>query len=176
MTNTSSPRTFSWISTNTSMSAKRRIEARVSGSFSVAATASASGRLLLQATIFMLFGRQTGSSDRLYTGFAAFYQRLVPLSMNRLARLAPGLAVEHVVHTARGLGRHHHGDVRPVVVERAHRDLVELDHLAALVAAGRFHRPLDLHPLLAAGDRHHPHVALYNEVGTHRIVLHHRSQ
>ena len=40
------------------MSAKRRIEARVSGSFSVAATASASGRLLLQATIFMLFGRQ----------------------------------------------------------------------------------------------------------------------
>ena len=33
MTNTSSPRTFSWISTNTSMSAKRRIEARVSGRF-----------------------------------------------------------------------------------------------------------------------------------------------
>ena len=36
------------------MSAKRRTEARVSGRLRIAATASASGRLLLQATIFML--------------------------------------------------------------------------------------------------------------------------
>src|ERR1700733_789306 len=53
ITNTSSPRTFSWISTNTSMSANRRTDARVSGRFRLAATALARGRLLLQATIFM---------------------------------------------------------------------------------------------------------------------------
>ncbi len=46
--------------------------ARVSGNFSVAATASARGRLLLQATIFMLLGRCGGSSDRLDAGTAAF--------------------------------------------------------------------------------------------------------
>src|SRR5271166_3469547 len=51
---------FSWISTNTSMSAKRRTEARVSGRLSAAATASASGRLLLQATIFMRLGSSGG--------------------------------------------------------------------------------------------------------------------
>ncbi len=72
ITNTSSPRTFSWISTNTSISANRRIEARVSGNFNVAATASASGRLLLQATIFMQLGRTEESSDRLDSGLGAF--------------------------------------------------------------------------------------------------------
>jgi hypothetical protein len=54
------------------MSAKRRIEARVNGNFNVAAIASASGRLLLQATIFMSFGRQLRSSNRFYAGLAAF--------------------------------------------------------------------------------------------------------
>ena len=53
MMKTSSPRTFSWISTNTSRSEKRRTLALVSGRFSEAAMASASGRLLLQARIFM---------------------------------------------------------------------------------------------------------------------------
>src|SRR4051794_18156791 len=67
MTNTSSPRTFSWISTNTSMSAKRRIEALVSGNSRISATASARGRLLLQDTIFIGQGplnkeRRTGLS------------------------------------------------------------------------------------------------------------------
>ena len=53
ITNTSSPRTFSWISTKISMSANRRIDARASGSCNDCATDSASERLLLQATIFM---------------------------------------------------------------------------------------------------------------------------
>src|ERR1700746_1311985 len=92
ITNTSSPRTFSWISTNTSMSAKRRIEARVRGSFSVAATASASGRLLLQATIFIPLGCQGGSSGRPFdAGVLAFYQRPLGLSMNRLVRIGGAL-------------------------------------------------------------------------------------
>src|SRR4051794_34280228 len=115
-TKTSSPRTFSWISTNTSMSAKRRMEAPVSGSFNVAATASARGRLLLQATIFMLFCCQVGSSDRFYAGLAAFYQRLLRLSMNGLARLASRLPGNHVIHPARGLARHDHRHVGPETV------------------------------------------------------------
>src|SRR5579872_993155 len=53
MTKTSSPRTFSWISTNTSMSEKRRTLASVSGMCRYAEIASASGRLALQARIFM---------------------------------------------------------------------------------------------------------------------------
>jgi hypothetical protein len=44
----------------------------VSGNFNVAATASASGRLLLQATIFMWLGRTEESSDRLDSGLGAF--------------------------------------------------------------------------------------------------------
>jgi hypothetical protein len=55
MRNTSSPRMFSWISTNTSMSEKRRIVASTSGMLRNAAMASASGRLLLPAIIFMEF-------------------------------------------------------------------------------------------------------------------------
>src|SRR5271165_7690340 len=118
------------------MSAKRRIEARVSGSFNVAATASARGRLLLQATIFMLFGRPEGSSHRLDAGLAAFYQRLLCLSMNRLTRFAPGLARDHVVHPARRLGCHHNGDIGPVMVERTGGNFVELHHFAAFVTIG----------------------------------------
>src|SRR5487761_576881 len=53
MTKTSSPRTFSWISTNTSISEKRRTLASVSGMCRYAEIASASGRLALQARIFM---------------------------------------------------------------------------------------------------------------------------
>src|SRR5262249_38545183 len=157
------------------MSAKRRIEARVSGSFKVAATASASGRLLLQATIFMLFGRQLGSSGRFYAGFAAFYQRCLRLS-NWLARLASRLARDHVVDATRRLGGHGDRDVGPVVVERASGNLVELEDLAAFVATRRADRPLDLHPLLVAGYRHHAHVALNDEVHSIRIVLQHRAE
>src|SRR5437868_5375568 len=47
MTNTSSPRTFSWISTKISMSEKRRTLALVRGKFKYAEIASARGRLLL---------------------------------------------------------------------------------------------------------------------------------
>ena len=53
MTNTSSPRTFSWISTKTSMSAKRCTVALVSSTRSDAAMASARGRLLLPASSFI---------------------------------------------------------------------------------------------------------------------------
>ena len=52
-TNTSRPRTFSWISTKTSMSAKRLMEALVRGRFRVEATASANGRLLFPVTILI---------------------------------------------------------------------------------------------------------------------------
>ncbi len=61
---TSSPRTFSWISTNTSMSANRRTVARVSGSPSKAATASASGRLLLPARSFIQSARVSHGHPR----------------------------------------------------------------------------------------------------------------
>ena len=71
MTKTSSPRTFSWISTNTSMSAKRCTVALVSSTRSDAAIASASGRLLLPASSFI--GRGSVRAD--LTGEAAFYQR-----------------------------------------------------------------------------------------------------
>jgi hypothetical protein len=54
------------------MSAKRRIEALVNGRFNVQATASASGRLALQATIFMLLDRGWWSSHRLDAGTLAF--------------------------------------------------------------------------------------------------------
>src|SRR5690349_8620888 len=53
MTKTSSPRTFSSISTKTSMSEKRRTLALVSGRFRYVEMASASGRLLLQVRIFI---------------------------------------------------------------------------------------------------------------------------
>ena len=53
MMKTSSPRTFSWISTNTSMSAKRCTVALVSSTRSEAAMASARGRLLLPASSFI---------------------------------------------------------------------------------------------------------------------------
>ena len=66
MTNTSSPRTFSNISTNTSISAKRRILAFVSGILSPVAMASASGRLPLQATTFIVSSYfATGTGPRL---------------------------------------------------------------------------------------------------------------
>src|SRR5215217_1457661 len=52
-TNTSSPRTFSWISTKISMSAKRRTEARARGTFRYSEMASARGRLEFPATSFM---------------------------------------------------------------------------------------------------------------------------
>src|SRR6516165_815845 len=125
-TNTSSPRTFSWISTKTSMSAKRRIEARVSGNFSVAATASARGRLLLQATIFMLLGRKRGSPGRLDAGRAAFYQRLPCLSMNGAGRIPAGLAQDHIVNPSCRLSGNHHGHVSPVMIERTRGNVVEL--------------------------------------------------
>src|SRR4051794_17324130 len=175
-TKTSSPRTFSWISTNTSMSAKRRMEAPVSGSFNVAATASARGRLLLQATIFMLFCCQVGSSDRFYAGLAAFYQRLLRLSMNGLARLPAGLAGDHVVHPPGRLGRDHDGNVGPVAGERARGNVVELHDLAAFVAARDLHGPLNFDPLLAPGDRHQLHVALHDEVGAVGRILYHRPE
>ena len=50
ITNTSAPRTFSWISTKISMSAKRRTTALLSGMARWAAMASASARLELPAT------------------------------------------------------------------------------------------------------------------------------
>ena len=53
MMKTSSPRTFSWISTKISMSAKRCTVALVSSTRIEAAMASASGRLLLPAISFM---------------------------------------------------------------------------------------------------------------------------
>src|SRR6266700_4091521 len=53
MTKTSSPRTFSWISTKISMSEKRRTLALVNGRLRYVEMASASGRLLLQVRIFM---------------------------------------------------------------------------------------------------------------------------
>ena len=53
MMKTSSPRTFSSISTKTSMSENRRMLARVSGRLRNALIASASGRLLLPVRIFM---------------------------------------------------------------------------------------------------------------------------
>ena len=53
MTNTSSPRTFSWISTKISMSEKRRMLALTSGKARLAEIASASGRLLLPVRIFI---------------------------------------------------------------------------------------------------------------------------
>ena len=53
MTKMSSPRTFSSTSTKTSISAKRRMLALVSGILSAAEIASLSGRLLLQAISFM---------------------------------------------------------------------------------------------------------------------------
>src|SRR6185503_18266035 len=53
MTNTSSPRTFSRISTKISLSEKRRMLARTSGKASLAEMASASGLLLLPVRIFM---------------------------------------------------------------------------------------------------------------------------
>src|SRR6187401_34663 len=53
MTNTSSPRTFSRISTKISLSEKRRMFALTSGKASLAAMASASGLLLLPVRIFM---------------------------------------------------------------------------------------------------------------------------
>ena len=56
MMKTSSPRTFSWISTKISMSAKRRTLALARGMWSASATAWAKGGLLLQATIFKLAG------------------------------------------------------------------------------------------------------------------------
>src|SRR5215470_16683865 len=52
-TKTSSPRTFSLISTKTSMSEKRRMLAWVSGRCKYAEMASASGRLLFPVSIFM---------------------------------------------------------------------------------------------------------------------------
>ncbi|BAE49395.1 hypothetical protein amb0591 [Paramagnetospirillum magneticum AMB-1] len=54
MTKTSSPRTFSWISTKTSLSENRRITALVMDMVRYSAIASARGRLLLQARIFMM--------------------------------------------------------------------------------------------------------------------------
>ena len=53
MTKTSSPRTFSLISTKISISEKRRMLAWVSGRFRQAEMASASGRLLLPVRIFI---------------------------------------------------------------------------------------------------------------------------
>src|SRR5687767_5413081 len=53
MMKTSSPRTFSWISTKISMSAKRCTVALVNSQSMEAAMASASGRLLLPAMSFM---------------------------------------------------------------------------------------------------------------------------
>src|SRR5689334_21911587 len=145
-TNTSSPRTFSWISTNTSISAKRRIDARVRGSCRVAATASTRGRLLLQATSFIVSGRLVTSSDQFYpAGLAAFYQRLLWLSMNRLPRLPAGLPRDHVVDPAGGLGCHDHRNVCPEVVQRSGRNVVELHHLAAFIATRQLDRPDDFH-------------------------------
>src|SRR5436190_16813381 len=54
MTKTSSPRTFSRISTKISLSEKRRMFALTSGKASLAAMASASGLLLLPVRIFMV--------------------------------------------------------------------------------------------------------------------------
>ena len=53
MTKMSSPRTFSWISTNTSMSAKRRTTALVNGTRRYWLIASQSALLLLPARSFM---------------------------------------------------------------------------------------------------------------------------
>src|SRR6185312_10482160 len=53
MTNTSSPRTFSRISTKISLSANRRMLAFTSGRANLAEMASASGLLLLPVRIFM---------------------------------------------------------------------------------------------------------------------------
>src|SRR5437660_1524181 len=53
MTNMSSPRTFSRISTKISLSEKRRMLALTSGKASLAEIASASGRLLLPVSIFI---------------------------------------------------------------------------------------------------------------------------
>src|SRR4051812_46005065 len=104
------------------MSAKRRTEALVNGRLSEAATASASGRLLLQATIFMLLRRKGGSSHRSHgAGILAFYQSPLGLSMNLLSRHVAGLAPDDVIDATRSLAGDHHGDVRPVVVQRAGR-------------------------------------------------------
>src|SRR5579871_2887378 len=130
------------------MSANRRIEARVMGSFRVAATASASGRLLLQATIFISLGRKRESSDRLDPGLMAFYQRPLRLSMNggrrrgRWRILATGLTEYHVVDATGGFGGNDHGDIGPVMIQRASGNIVELDHFAAFVAGCGLHRPL----------------------------------
>src|SRR5260370_25023845 len=53
MTKTSSPRTFSWISTKISISENRRTLALVNGRLRYGEMASASGRLLLQGRIFI---------------------------------------------------------------------------------------------------------------------------
>ena len=53
MTNTSSPRTFSWISTKISRSAKRRTTAFAGAMLRYEQIASASGRLLLPLRIFI---------------------------------------------------------------------------------------------------------------------------
>ena len=66
--NTSSPRTFSWISTKISMSAKRRTMHLASGNSRYRAMSSAKGRLALPAMIliedFMPAGSTSGVSGR----------------------------------------------------------------------------------------------------------------
>src|SRR5690606_10412120 len=58
MTKTSSPRTFSWISTNISWSANRRTLALPKGTLRYRATASAKTRLELPAKSFIKFPRR----------------------------------------------------------------------------------------------------------------------
>src|SRR5262249_7543915 len=134
--------------------------------------ASARGRLLLQATIFIVSGRPVTSSDRFYpAGLAAFYQRFLRLSMNWLARLPAGLPGNHVVDPAGGLGRHDHRHVCPVVVQRPGWNIVELHDLAALIPTRQLDGPDNLDALLPSGNRHHADVPLYDEVSTVGAVL-----
>ena len=85
--NTSSPRTFSSISTKISISEKRRTLALVSGRLRNAEIASAKGRLLLPVRIFMpsslgLRRRDRGSvgpPDPSPPGARGTYQRSGPL-------------------------------------------------------------------------------------------------
>ena len=77
MTNTSSPRTFSSMTTKTSLSAKRRTWALVSGSVQILAMASARARLELPASSFIdrvvfvspMAPSPRSSYDALVTGF-----------------------------------------------------------------------------------------------------------
>src|SRR6185312_7234138 len=91
-------------------------------------------------------------------------------------RIAARLAVYHIVDPVGGFGGDHHGNVAPVMIKCAGGNFIELDHAAAFIAAPGLDDPLDLDPLLMAGDRHGLDLTLDDEIGALGLGLDGRAE